>query len=49
MNVDVPADDDGHGDDDEHENNKPTTEHQKWEIRLCNKSSNRSIYLIQNK
>ena len=29
MNVDVPADDDGHGDDNEHENNKPTTEHQK--------------------
>ena len=49
MNVDVPADDDGHGDDDEHENNEPTIEHQKWEIRLCNKSSNRSIYLIQNK
>ena len=29
MNVDVPADDDGHGDDNEHANNKPTTEHQK--------------------
>jgi hypothetical protein len=29
MIVDVPADDDGHGDDNEHKNNKPTAEHQK--------------------